>query len=325
MDRPEFGRRAVMAGLAAAALASGAGGALARRGPHRPFFQRIGKPVGLQLYALGDEPKNDLDAALARLAQIGYREIELSQFYGRTPAQMRAAADRAGLGIGAMQIMAASLPGNPASLNLNSEPQRLADTLGELGARAVNLTIAPFPQGMKPREGENFRDMISRCFTEAGEDHWKRVAATLNERAALLKPLGIMLGYHNHNIEFAPIGRTTGWDVLVRETDPGLVFFEADIGWVASAGLDPVDFLRRHRGRMRWMHVKDVKADNIPNFALATSPCEVGSGRLDWARILPAAHAAGVQHYFVEQEPPFAVARMEAAATSYAFLAALRA
>ena len=167
--------------------------------------------------------------------------------------------------------------------------------------------------------------MIPRAFAEAGVDIWKRTAALLNERGAALKPLGIDFGYHNHNLEFAPVGGTTGWDIITRETDPALVHFEVDIGWLAAAGLDPVAFLRRHSGRVRWLHIKDLKADSVANFGLSMHPTEIGSGKQDWAKILPAAHRAGVQHYYVEQEPPFAIPRMEAAARSYAFLAQLRA
>ena len=319
-------RRKLLIGLAGASLAAGIGGGTAQAAPRRGFFRRVGLPVGLQLYTLGDEPRADIDATFARLAAIGYRDIELSQLYGRSPAQIRAAADRAGLAISAMHLAVSTQPvPDPASLMLNSDPQRIADGLGALGARAGVMPIAPFPPNMKPRPGESYMATIPRSFAEAGADHWKRTAALLNERAALLKPLGVTLGYHNHNFEFAPLGNTTGWEVLMRETDPSLVFVEADVGWVAAAGLDPVAFLRRYSGRVRWLHVKDLKSETLPNFALSMAPTEVGSGKQDWARILPAAYRAGVRHFYVEQEPPFAMPRMEAAAKSHAYLAQLRA
>ncbi len=319
-----FGRRGVLAGFASAALVAGAEPAFAAS--RRPFFDRINRPIGLQMYTLGDEPRADLDAAFARVAAIGYRDIELPQLYGKSPAEVRAAADRAGLAISSFHLAVSTQPvSDPASLMLNSEPSRIADGLGALGARAGVLPIAPFPPNMKPRPGEGFMTMIPRAFAEAGVDHWKRTAAMLNDRGAALRPLGITLGYHNHNIEFAPIGQTTGWDVLMRETDPRLVFVEADVAWVAAAGLDPVAFLHRYRGRVRWMHVKDLKAETVTNFGLNMAPTEVGSGKQDWARILPSAHRAGVRHFYVEQEPPFAMARMDSAAKSFGFLKSLRA
>ena len=316
-------RRSLLTGFAVAMTAAAAPPALAAQ--RRRFFERIRRPIGLQFYTLGDEPKADLDATFARVAAIGYREAQLSELYGRTPAQVKAAADRAGLTISCIHLAVTTRQMGGGSLMLDSAPQRIADDLGALGVRAAVMPIAPFPADMKPRPGEGFQAMIPRAFAEAGVDHWKRTAAILNERAAVLKPLGITLGYHNHNIEFAPLGNTTGWDVLMRETDPSLVFIEADVGWVAAAGLDPVAFLRRWRGRVRWLHVKDLTAETVPNFGLSMKPTEVGSGKQDWARILPEAKRAGVQHFYVEQEPPFTMPRMDAAAKSYAYLAGLRA
>jgi sugar phosphate isomerase/epimerase len=327
MENAGFSRRALIAGLAGATLASAGGSAMARRLPRRPFFHRIGKPIGIQLYTLGDQPKADLGATFAQLAAIGYRDVELPQLYGKTATEVRVAAERAGLSISSLHLGLSSMaPGEASgSVTLDSEPQRIADVLGALGARAAVLPIAPLPAGMKPRAGEDFRAMVTRSLAEAGVDHWKRAAAMLNQRGALLRPMGIALGYHNHNVEFAPTGGTTGWEVLMRETDPRLVSFEVDVGWVAAAGLDPVDFLHRHRGRLHWMHMKDLTAQTTPNFALSLAPCEVGSGKQDWARLLPAAQAAGVRHFYVEQEPPFAIPRMDAVARSHAYLAALRA
>jgi sugar phosphate isomerase/epimerase len=308
--------------MAASAIGLAAGSASAKARPL--FFQRIGKPIGLQVYTLGDEIAKDLEGGFARLAAMGYRDLELPNLLGKKPAELRAAADKAGLRISSIHL---SMNGNepPAMLSMLSSPQRIADDLGTLGAISGVLPIAPFPKGFSVNKGEDMKAAIGRNFAAAGEDHWKRAAAKLNEKGAALKPYGIALGYHNHNVEFAPIGNTTGWDVLVKETDPSLVFFEVDLGWIAAAGLDPADFLRRHAGRVRWLHVKDLKASTRTNFALGMDPTEVGSGKQDWVRILSAAEKAGVHNYYVEQEPPFAMARFDAAAKSAAFLSKLRA
>jgi sugar phosphate isomerase/epimerase len=290
----------------------------------RPFFERVGLPIGLQTYTLGDEAGRDLDATFAQVAGIGFREVELPNLYGQTPAAVRAAADRAGLAISSIHLPArfgGAMPG----LSLLSDKAQIAESLQALGAKRAVLPLAPLPEGFRPAAGEGIQAAIGRVFGQAGADLWQRTAALLNDRGAALKPLGIALGYHNHNVEFAPIGTSNGWDILVRETDPALVHFEVDTGWVAAAGLDPVTFLRQHRGRVAQLHMKDVAAGNTTNYVLAMNPAEVGSGTLDWAEILPAAHAAGVRHFYVEQEPPFTIPRIEAARKSHDFLARLRA
>jgi sugar phosphate isomerase/epimerase len=68
------------------------------------------------------------------------------------------------------------------------------------------------------------------------------------------------------------------------------------------------------------MHVKDLKAGTAPNTRLKMDPTEVGGGTMDWRRILPAAFTAGIRNFYVEQEPPFARPRLEAARISAQYL-----
>lgn len=318
-----LGRRTFLASLSAGAAGMIIGGTAMAAGK-RGFFDRIGKPIGIQTYTLGDEAGKDIDATFARIGQIGFRDIELPGLYGKKPAEVKAAADKAGLRLSSIHLPLQGMPG-ASGLSLMSDAQRIADDLGALGIFQGVAPIAPFPANFRPEKGEDMKAAIGRSFAAAGKAHWQRTAATLNERAAALRPFGIIVGYHNHNIEFAPVDGTTGWNVLVAETDPRLVHFEVDIGWVAAGGLDPVAFLRKHVGRCRWMHVKDVKASTQTNYVLSMDPTEVGSGKLDWARILPAARAAGVEHFYLEQEPPFTMPRIDAAAKGYQFLSRLRA
>lgn len=288
------------------------------------FFKRIGRPIGLQVYTLGDEPRSDVDATFAGIARIGYRDIELPGLWGLTAARVKAAAVKAGLDISSIHVPSGSYtPSNEATLSGDSA--KLVDELSLLGAKNAVLPIAPFPDGFRPRSMESFGKDFVAAIDAVGPDHWKRCAAMLNEKGAMLKKAGIAMGYHNHNIEFAPIGKETGWEILLRETDPALVHFEVDIGWVVAAGIDPVAFLHRHKGRVRQLHVKDLQASTANNFNVRMDPTQVGAGKMDWAKVLPAAYQAGVRNFYVEQEPPFTIPRMEAAARSYAYLAALKA
>ena len=174
----------------------------------------------------------------------------------------------------------------------------------------------------QPNEGYAF---VSRVAQAMGEDRWKRLADELSDIGRKLKADGIGFGYHNHNYEFATAGDRTGFDILVASSDPSVVSFELDVGWAAAAGQDPAELFARYSGRFTAMHIKDIKATTQPNIALKMDPSDVGAGRLDWATILPAAYNAGVRHFFLEQEPPFATSRLEAAENGYRFLSALEA
>ncbi len=312
-----FNRRTMLAALGATAMVAAVPAFAAKRSP---LFKRIGKPLGVQLYALGDAAKNDLFGTLTKLAATGYREFELPGFYGRTPKDLRADADRAGVAFGSIHLgQPARLP--PGSLSLMSSAQELADALGTLGIKKAVLAVPLVPDSFSVPPGGDARAALIAAVESGGLDMYKRMAALLNERAATLKSHGIALGYHNHNMEFRPQGETTGWDVLLKELDPKLVFIELDLGWLAAAGRDPAAELKKLNGRVKMVHLKDVKNTTKPNFRLQQDPAEVGQGMLDWHKILPACVAAGVQHYYVEQEPPFVRDRFESMKISHDFLA----
>lgn len=309
-------RRGLLTGLGALGLTAATPAFGARR---MPFFKRIGKPLGVQLYALGEAAQKDLAGTLTRLAAMGYRDFELPGLFGRAPKDVRSDADSAGVRFGCIHLGMPNLQ-PPGALTLMSRPQEIADAMGALGIHKAVLPVPLLPDDFAAGPNEDFRAALTRGVEAGGLDMWKRMAALLNERAAALKPYGIQLGYHNHNMEFLPQGNTTGWNVLLGELDPKLVFIELDLGWVAAAGLDPAAELKKLSGRVKMVHVKDIKASTKPNFALQQDPAEVGLGMLDWGRILPACDAAGVEHYYIEQEPPFVRDRFASMKLSHDFL-----
>jgi sugar phosphate isomerase/epimerase len=264
----------------------------------RGFFDQHALDIGLQLYTVADAVRNDLDGALAKVAHIGYRAVEPAGFHGHEPAKLRAVLDQAGLRCTSIHIQGKGSGNEPA---LDGDIARVAADVHTLGASHVVM-----PMFLSP--------------ATAGDD-WRRTAEFLNEKGAALKREGLQLGYHNHNPEFAPVEGTTGFDIIATHTDPKFVVLEVDVGWVAAAGFDPVAILHRYSGRFRLMHVKDIRDSTRTNFAFKQDPTEVGRGMLKWKTLLPAAYAAGVRDFYVEQESPFEHDRFDAIAASYTYLA----
>ena len=273
-----------------------------------PFFRSRHMPIGLQLYSVGAELRRDFEGALKAVAAIGYKTVETAGYAGRTPQQLRAAFDAHGLACTSAHVQPR---GNGPDPNLSSDPGRLAADMHVLGVRHVIAPSFLIPEGKTLR-------------SELTLDDWKATAAFLNRTGAGLKREGLQFGYHNHNAEFAPLAGGTALDLLLRETDPGLVQFEMDAGWVVAGGVDPVALLKTHPGRFRMIHVKDVAKGVEPNFAFKVVTTEIGQGVIDWPRLLAAADKAGVHEYFVEHEPPFAKPVLEMLKTSYDNLVALR-
>ncbi|WP_374470197.1 sugar phosphate isomerase/epimerase family protein [Phenylobacterium sp.] len=310
---PDLSRRSFLA-----AGAAGLGLSVAGEAAAAPFFARTGLPIGIQLYTFGPEGMKDLDTTLAAVRRMGYRAVEIPGFMGRSAAELKASLDRAGLACPSAHVQGRG--------GFDGDLAKLSDDLSLLGVKHAVMPSPYVPdQVLAAMQGVPGAELYRRTNAALTADDWKMNAEFLNTKGAALKKAGISVGYHNHNFEFAPKSGSTGLDILLAETDPALVTFQADVGWMAAAGVDPAAYLQAHKGRFTLMHVKDVKASTQPNFELRMDPTEVGSGRLDWKRLLPAAHAAGVRGFYVEQEPPFERPRVEAAKISHDYLAGLQA
>lgn len=311
-----FDRRGFMvAGAATVASASAHGRA------RPPFFQRHDLPIGLQLYALGPDAARDLEGALRTVASIGYRTVEMGLMPERPVAAIRKSLDAAGLTCPSVH----SPLGDPRGLG--GDMAELADRLATIGAKTVVTPFVFLPKRLdqQPAKGEDLYAWLHRVLTQFTADDWKMNADLLNERGRALARSNVKVAYHNHNFEFAAIGDTCGFEILLRNTDPAFVTFEIDIGWVAASGRDPKTLLAAHRGRFTLAHVKDFRADTKANYAMKMASVEVGSGVLDWKTLLPAAYAAGVRQFYVEQEPPFTMPPEESARVSFKYLEGLSA
>ena len=282
----------------------------------RPFFQAHDLAIGLQLYTIDAEAQADLEGTLKAVAGMGIRAVELAGFFGRTPDALRGILDRAGLA-----CPSAHIPARPLGDALEGDLAKVVADAHALGLKYIVVPIYRMPERYTaPNAGEEFRSFLIRVGNAMTLDDWKAHADFLNQKAAILKKEGLALGYHNHNVEFVRHGSKTALDILLENTDPNLVCFEMDVGWVAAAGGDPFELLRRHHGRFRLMHVKDIKASTVSNTLLNQDPTEVGSGHLDWKAILPAAYRSGVRHFFIEQEPPFPGTRLDSVRKSCEYL-----
>jgi len=138
-----------------------------------------------------------------------------------------------------------------------------------------------------------------------GAEGMKHISEMLNKIGESAKKHGLALCYHNHAHDFTPMNGSTPIDMMMEQTEPGLVSLELDVFWASVAGLNPADVLKKFSGRVALMHLKD-KAKDVPvqhnEDVPATAFKAVGSGSVDFPAVLAAAAAAGVRHYFVEQD-----------------------
>jgi len=316
-SRYSIARRMLLSGGIALAGAA-AIPAFAKR-TRRAFFDQQGHSLGAQLFPVSAEIARDLEGTFARLSRMGYKTIETSGFHGYKPGELRAAADRAGLKIVSVHVMP-QVRLTPTDHPMVEDIEPLISDLHTLGVHKVVMPLMLLPSGSLPKPGPNAFAELVRTVGAFTPSDWQRTAAFLNDRGGRFRQAGIQLHYHNHNMEFAPVGGTTGWDILMRGTDPSQVCFELDIGWVQAAGIDPVDLLNRHPGRIRMLHLKEIDARTKSNFRAEQISAPAGSGTVNWVELLHAADAHGVTDYFVEQEPPFVAPPLDAMEQSIAYL-----
>jgi sugar phosphate isomerase/epimerase len=281
------------------------------------------RPLGIQLYMLEEFDGGPLETTLRQVAAIGYKEVELPSLYGRSGSELRALLDASSLVCPSVHVTLEPSPSNAPTL---ADTPRFADILKTIGARHAVVPRFPIPErylarfnsGRSPAERGAIFAEISRAMT--AED-WSRFAHLLNEKGAELRKLDLSISYHNHNVEFALYedGRTP-FDILLAETDPEIVTIELDIGWVASAGVDPAALLERHAARITQMHLKDLAA-TPPNTMMQINSADVGTGTVNWPDLIRAInHEARIEHVYVEQEPPFQGPRIDAARVAFEYL-----
>jgi sugar phosphate isomerase/epimerase len=127
----------------------------------------------------------------------------------------------------------------------------------------------------------------------------------MNHAGELCRKAGLQFAYHNHAFEFGSIDGARPIDIFRERLDRSLVALEMDVFWVSVAGNDPLEMMRQWQGRVGLLHLKDKQKGTPVQYSETVAPAafqEVGSGVLDFPAILKAAPAAGVKHYFVEQD-----------------------
>jgi sugar phosphate isomerase/epimerase len=238
-------------------------------------------PVGVQLYTVREQAEKDLNAVLAHIGMIGYKEVETYwNVYTHPAKKLRSMIVDNGMSVPSGHFDYDGLEGK-------------LDYAKDLG---VQFMICP----MLPKD----------MWTSA--DGFKKAADQFNKWGEKIKAMGMQFGFHNHNYEFQKFGNTTGFDILTQNTDAKLVCLEMDCYWITQAGQDPVAMLKKFGSRIQLLHLKDRQA-GFPTTQMlgpdAEHMTEVGSGTIDWKAVIETGQQTGVKHFFVERDngstPPF--------------------
>jgi sugar phosphate isomerase/epimerase len=240
------------------------------------------KNIGVQLYTVRNLMKDDFEGTIAKVAQIGYKEVEFAGYFGRTAEQVKAVLVKNGLKAPSTHVQYDELD------------EKFPSVIDFSKSIGLEYIICPWiPEDLRK-----------------SPDIWKQAAEKFNKAGEQTKAAGMQFGYHNHWFEFIPTNGVLPYDELLKLSDPKLVKMEMDLAWISTTGTDPVKYFQKYPGRFPLVHVKDVKTmpkvtqGGSQNFGDTVDLTEVGSGVIDWKRIFAHADQAGIKHYIVEHDHP---------------------
>ncbi len=266
--------------------------------------------LGIQLFSVPKMLSDNFESGVKMLANLGFKELELYGPYSFSDIDTIKRWEQTGkmLGFSGSGYFGKSAKEAKKLLSDNglSTPGSHTDidTLEKnMGALAENANIMGWKYVTLPAIPDERRKTL---------DDYKKIADAFNKIGENAKKNGIRFGYHNHGYGIKPTAEgIIPLEIILKNTDPNLVFFEMDIFWTTCGGADPIELLSKYPNRYKMLHIKDMIQKKqfdgdggsvnqwIPMFKHMAS---AGDGVLDLKGIVKKAKEIGVEHYFVEQD-----------------------
>ena len=237
--------------------------------------------IGIQLYSVKDELPKDFEGTLRKLSEMGYTSVEPygfngNVFFDRSMKDLSALVKDMGMTISGTHTGSRMLPED------TNDPawdlwKKIADELKSGGGEwAVQASI---PGGGSVDTPDNI----------------KRVAAHFNRVGEICKKGGVKFAFHNHTEVFQKIDGVEIIDMLIKNTDPKLVFFQLDLGHTVNGGGDCMRLIREFSARIPLWHASDFDS-------AGKKYIEVGKGSVPYKALFDLPKSGGLMQLTVEQE-----------------------
>lgn len=265
--------------------------------------------LGIQLFSVPKSLSEDFEGTIEMLSSLGYRELE---FYGPYTFSDQSAKDSWAQAANMLGFSGSGFYGKSSADVLNILKKN------NLTATATHTDLATLENNMDAlAEAANFMGMKYVGLPAIPDnlrtslDDYKKMADRFNAIGKNAQKHGIKFSYHNHGYGFAEKEGKIPVLELFNATDPENVVLEMDLFWTTAAGADPVELLKKYKGRYQLLHIKDMTeqarfagdgGDMTQWFSLFSKMTSCGQGVLDLPLILETAKANGAKHFYVEQD-----------------------
>ena len=223
--------------------------------------------IGAQFYTIRDFCKTpeDLALSLRKVADIGYKTVQISGTCPYDPQWLKEQLDATGL-----KCVLTHIPAQ----RLQEEAAQVAKDHDVFGCDYVGLGA----YGFKEEKGESLEGFVN-IYTPV---------------AKALKEGGKYFMYHNHASEFVKIDGKTVIEQLANDFAPDIMGFTLDTYWIQAGGADPAKIIEMLSGRVPCIHLKD--------YAFGPKMAAIGEGNINFDRVFEKAEAGGTRYMLVEQD-----------------------
>jgi sugar phosphate isomerase/epimerase len=244
----------------------------------RPFLVLLfvvpsvyGQEIGLQLYSLDTQFKQDAAATMAKIKDMGIRQVEMKGTHGMSFPEF----------IKLLAVNGINVISFEADFEkLEKFPQVVSDEARSYGAKYIVCAGMPW-------KGKS-----------ATKEDIDKAVQSLNHAGKVISRNGLLLCYQPDGNEFARYENGTLFDYMVSKLDSRFVHFEMDVLSVKQGGEDPVTLMKKYPTRFILMQLADGKSVQGDN-ALASNVV-LGSGEVNIKRVVETARELGIQHFFIE-------------------------
>ncbi len=231
--------------------------------------------IGIQLYTLRDYIKTyeDTEKTFAFVKSLGTNVIQISGIGPIEPEKVAFLVDKYGMDV----------------CVTHKGFDRMQNDLDNLIEEHKMMHCDCLGIGGMPKDARGSAEALRAFIKEA------------NEIGRKMKEKGVRFAYHNHAFEFEKIdGDKSIMDILLEETDPEVFYFIPDVYWMQVGGVNPAEFLKKMKGRVKVAHFKDgIVEGDCPMIT------ELGAGEVDLDACFKACMELDIPYIVYEQDNNF--------------------